>query len=714
MKQVVGVVSLLTLFFLSPYFYVDDPYFVAGLVLALILFWCLKILGKRFSWNYVDAGAFLFLVYDCASLLLSKNLAGSTAQFQMTGLSVFYYFVLRFWCDRPERWRILLLSYVACICLFSVLALSYFYMFQQTIWDLGFVNLYDFRFLLCPLGVVSNEWASLQLLFGGVVAVAWYYCRGKRIHLFLLFVGVLVFLQVLWSFSRGMYLSLLFLSAGMLLLLRKRLQDKSVIATLLLFMMIMGCILVTSRSDVMRTLRMTETVSQKRSIKSRLNTWTVTGDIVRDYPWGVGNGNYQIVVDRYWKGNRGNEAYASYAMNLVSQLMVEKGWGGLLLYGGTFILFSIFIIRKNERIAWLVWLFLVVYLFREQTFSAFFSSIRVRWLFFTLLAVAQGTVENNKERTSLRIKVFLNFLSVIPVIMWLLCFSTLCKRKEKVADNDSFLASVDIKEWNKVERMGERLGGSAPLLLNRALFYWNRYLETSDERVLMQAKADVREARRLNPYDVQLDFYSEMFSSGDLVLLAMTYPHKLIFSWGAYMQIEKCRNQESCYRLVDCILSDPRIMDTEYWKKLSCCDSGFVHKVSDELLRRIQNTQEVDPVILAKMGSVALKLNELDLAENCLVEALTLLPNLSMAWFNLGVVKERKGENELVLLYKKRGIILGTRTVILGDDWKRYLSTGLQNDMDGDVIQRVESGYVFRFHVWYGYQLLKGWRLPNK
>lgn len=537
---------------------------------------------------------------------------------------------------------------------------------------------------------------------------------GQKMRWLLALIGVLVFAQVLWSFSRGMYLSLFLLSVGILLLLRKRLRDKTVAGGILLFAVVAGMIFITSRSDVMRTLKMTETVSQRRSIDTRLNTWTVTSDIVKVYPWGVGNGNYQIATDRYWKGEKGNEAYASYAMNLVSQLMVEKGWGGLLLYGGTFALLCLSVVRKNERGAWLAWLFLSVYLFREQTFSAFFPSVRVQWLFFTLLAVAQGSVGKEERRARLGAELFLRYLPVVPVVVWLFCLSALLLWKEKRLDNDSFLANAGARDWSTVEQEAKRLDGSAPLLLNRALFYWDQYVETTDERVLELAKAAIGKAKRLNPYDVQLDFYGEMFSSGDLESLARTYPHKLMFCWEVYKQAEKQWDREkSCLLLVDCVLLDPRIMDTGYWKGLSRSDSCFIREVSDELLERIQNAGDANPILLAKMGSVALKLGKPEWADVRLSEALKLLPNLSMAWFNLGVVKELRGESEEALLCKKRGIILGTRTIIPGDGWKRYLYTGLQDGGGGDISQRIGSGYAFRFQAWYGYRLLKEGRLSK-
>lgn len=707
MKPIVGT-FVLTLLFLMPYFYAHDPYFISGFALALLLGFCLKGGWSHVHWNGVDIGVLLFLVYDGISFCFTSNWAGCTGQLRMTFLCVIYYMILRLWGDRPERWRALLGSYAVCIGLFSLLALSYFFLFQKTVRELGFPNLYDFRFLLSPLGVVNNEWASLQLLFGGVIAMAWYFCRGRMIRYFLLITGMLVWLQALWSFSRGIYVSLFLLLTALLVLQWRQLRNRGMIKAIILFAGISGIVFITSRQDVLRTLRMTETVSQQRSIDTRLNTWNVTETIIKMYPYGVGNGNYQIVADRYATDEKGNEMYASYAMNVLSQLVVEKGWIGLALYGGTFLLLTVTVIRKKKRIAWLAWIFLLVFLVREQTFSAFFLSLRVQWLFFTLLAIAQLAGHMYKPKEDLKAnRLFAYSLSMIPIGIWLFCLWALLLWKEKETENQAFLTAVKNKDYQKAEQEAKSFDGYAPLLLNRALWNWNRSAIANNENARRQVKLDINEAKRLMPYDIQIEFYSKWSSSENLEPLAKTYPQKLEFAWAVYEQAkEQAEREKSCQWLTRCVMLNPRILDTDYWKNLSQIDSGMVRDVSIKLEIQIRGRQQENPIGLAKMGSIALKLGELDLAETCLSEALHLLPNLSMAWFNLGVVKERKKDLETAQLYKKRGIVLGTCMIIPGDEWKHYLHTG-PVEIDKDIYRLVNVGYQFRFRAWYGCQLLK-------
>lgn len=700
-----AVVWALTFLFLLPYFYAKDPYFVAGLLLALLLVFCLKKSGWRINWNAVDLGVISFLLYDGFALFSSSNPIGALEAFRTTFLSVTGYFVLRCWGDREEHWRALLGAYSVCIGLFSLLALSYFFLFSQTVHALGFSDLYDFRFMLCPLGVVSNEWASLQLLFGGVVALAWHYCKGRKMQITLSVVGSLVFLQALWSFSRGMYLSLLLLLIGLILFLRKSLKRKPVIVGIVLLLGIAGTVFISSNSEVMRTLKMTETISQRRSIATRINTWSVTDAILKEHPLGVGNGNYQVAVDRYWVGEKGNETYASYAMNVVSQLLVEKGWIGLLLYGGTFCLLCISLYRKHRRTAWLAALFLIVYLFREQAFSAFFSSSRVQWLFFTLLAIVQ-IPDRGKEIKKEGMSPYLLFL---PLIIWGFCLSMSLVARKKLVDNERLLSVAASGDWKDAERCVEDFEGEAPLLLNRSLFFWDRFLEEGNEEMREKAKDAIEKAKRLNPYDVQMEFYGEMVASADLDHYVKMYPHKLMFVWAAYLQAEQRKDQiKSRQLLVDCILLHPRLLDSDYWRTIVKERPAFYKEVSDDLLSKIQGVHDDEnPFVLAKMGSIALKFGNFDWAEKLLARALEQLPNLSMAWFNRGIVKEKTGDSETALLYKKRGILLGLRMIIPNEKWKRYLQTGPQGSERDEAEGMAVAGYDFRFHAWYGYRLFR-------
>lgn len=677
-----------------------------GLVLASFL---IRELWKRkepFHWNGVDIGVLLFVVYDGISTF---KFGMGIGQLQLSVCSLLYYGILRIWCDRVERWRALLSVYSFCIGVFSLLFFSYFFLFRETILGLDFSDLYDFRFLLRPLGVPNNEWASLQFLFGGIIVVAYTFCQGKKIQICLVGIGGLILLQILASFSRGMYLSLFLLSISVFFLIRRNLWSKKGIrvvggVTLLIFLFSF-CF----RSEVTKTLKMSETVSQQRSLNSRLDIWEVTNDIVREHLWGCGNGNYLIVMDRYLQGEKAVEARTSYAINLISQLLVEKGWLGLILYFGVFVFLFVYVIRGRDLISCWAFLFLIVFLFREQSFSAFFCSARVRWLFFTLVAVCLFPLKEKKIFLSGHLYAFGKFCLVLLLIV-LSVWGYSMFRKYWREQNELFLQALEQKRFAEVELRKKQLI-EMPYVLNRALYEWQFYQEGAPngeiEMFRREAQMYLRIAKEQQPYDIQLDFYKEWMWERDLRWFVNNYPHKLLFRWRWYEQVNrKMEPEKAIERLVSCIWLNPQIMKTDYWGKLKKQEPYFVQQVERVLRTQLRMKTDLDPTVLAKRGSVALILEELDEAEFYLTKALKQLPNLPMAWYNLGCVKEQQGKMEQALLYKKRGIVLGTQVIFPGDDWKRYLQTGLRSKEEQNINYLLNESYHFYFQLWYGCRLL--------
>lgn len=140
----------------------------------------------------------------------------------------------------------------------------------------------------------------------------------------------------------------------------------------------------TYQQEILTTLRMNRTVSQQRSLHSRVNELDATIQFVKNHPSGGENGNYTLSMDSYLYEN--DEAgVTSYASNLISQILVEKGWAGSLLYLLLLIVVLITICRRKDIVAWGIGLILITYLFREQTFSVFFMSVPACLLVYTLL-----------------------------------------------------------------------------------------------------------------------------------------------------------------------------------------------------------------------------------------------------------------------------------------------------------------------------------------
>lgn len=689
-----GGIVLFSLLFLMPYFYVYDPFFIRGLFLSLFLSFLMKKRKIRFS--SIDGCLLLIFLFSGISFYTATNINAEITAFVQSSYILLYYFVLRFWLEGMKEIRGLLSGYVVCIGLLSILATAFFYQFLKDVHEMEFSSLYDFRFLFQPLGVPSNEWASLQILFGGITLLALHYCRDMKRRKWIVRVGILVFLQILWSFSRGMYLSMLVWGIGILFIARKTIMRRGYRQVLGTSFLVLIVFLFVYPQEVKQTLKMNETVSQQRSIDSRLNMWNLTDTIIKDYPWGTGSFTYPMVMDKYLQQDNRAEGYSSYATNLISQLLVEKGVIGFILYLFFAVVVLFYVVQRKEKKIWLVFIILLVFLFREQTFSVFLNSTRVQLLIYTLLALMQVSLVDEFQNEG---KQRWHFY-FLPLLIWGTCLmSNLWIDRNNRLNAKSCLAAQN-EEWNKAVDEIEKTERIAPYLINRGLVYLNLYDSLSDEQYLEKADIVLEEAQKQNPYDVQPDYYRLMIRDREkgkegknlpeLKRLAARYPDKLLYKWTLYEWYYRKQDWgNAATSLKDCVLEVPRILDAKYWKKKTAEDADFIRDVESLLKIEIAKEPVEDPVVWAKYGSVSLKLGNLFLAEKYLEGALNRLPNLSMAWHNLGKLAEMKGEKAASTLYKKRANILGVRV-------EKF-----------ELDRLLDGSYNFRFRIWYGCEKVK-------
>lgn len=690
----IGGIILFSLLFLMPYFYVSDPFFIWGLFLSLFL--CLLMKNRKIQYNGIDICLLLNLLFCGISFYVTANILTEITNFIQCSYVLLYYFTLRFWLAGMKEIRGLLFGYVICIGLLSILATAYFILFQKDVNEMEFSSLYDFRFLFHPLGVVNNEWASLQILFEGIILLAYNHYQDLKKRRWIVCIGILVFLQILWSFSRSIYLLIPICAIGILFIVRKNITRKKYLQTCGVFCLIFISFLFVYSQEVKQTLKLNETISQQRSIDGRLDMWNLTGTVIKGYPWGTGSRTYPMILDKYLKKEKRPEGYSAYATNLISQLLVEKGMIGFILYFSFFIVLLLYVIQRREKGAWLAFIFLFVFLCREQTFSVFSDSIRIQWSFYTLLAFMQvpstQKLQNNRKAWW--------GLCFLPLLIWTACLFGRLWGDRNNRLNAECCSAVQNKDWNRATTEIEKTERVIPHLVNRGLIYLNLFDQLLDKQFLQKADHAIQEAQNQNPHDVQLDYYRLIIKNKiesreerdlfELKRLAERYPDKLIFKWTLYEWYCKKQDWDNAENsLKECILQAPRLLDTDYWRKKTEEDTVLVRNMENILKIQISKEFTEDPILLAKYGSISLKLGNLSLAEKYLKGALERLPNLSMAWYNLGDLAEMKGEKEESRLYKRRANILG------GEVKKIELDRLLRSD------------YNLRFRIWYGCKKIK-------
>lgn len=636
--------------YMMRFFHVPDPELLFALPLAICLSVCLWKFPIRVS--LIDIALLLLWGYGLCSP--SVNRAGSLMSATDMAVSLSAYFLARcLFVQRQAGGKSLCQTLTICVAMLALSALYQFSVFDHNIHDVGFASLYDFRFLYRPLGVPSNEWNSLQWLWGGLITLTYMQTTDKRIRLLCLFAGLMVWATILLSFSRGGYIAVLI--CGILTLVILSIKDKSVSGQSSLSRWIVGgCfVLLTSflcwqyRAEVAQTFCMNETLSQQRSTAGRLEALGFAKDVTDSYPWGVGKGNYTIANDYYRQGETRSDSFTSYAGNIVAKTLVEGGYTGLILYVMVILSVFVWLIRVKRRNYWMIFPFLLGFLIKEVTFPTFYDSEITQLSVFLLLAYVQqdcGKAEDSKRR---------RLIALIPLLVWTGLYY--CRQR-----HDST--------------------GSTPALIRE---YLDSHSKATLDRALLQS-----------PMDIQLHYYKavEMGDTVWLAALSSDYPDRLLFRWTLYEWYRKeGLTDKATNELTRCILRHPSLLETGYWEELRQKEFKMTNDIQMKLRDSIQSATK-DVIQLAKYGSIALQLGDMQLAEKYLTQANKQLPNLSRVWGNLAAIEAKKSNDVKGMLYRKRMNLLEQGIFIEEDPTLRKKP---------DIETMLRHDYRFLFTVWY-------------
>lgn len=441
-------------------------YSVCSCLIAILLF----IQRNNFRWEFtkVDLAIVAITILWILSPLWSIC---KTSAIRTMGLSIVlfgFYSLIRTTNSKRDRDRLINSTAIIFVFIESVAILTFLYHFKEA-QNLNFTDMYSIRHLFHPLAETNNCWAQISLLG---IAIGILSTRYKLVTTFLCSLGVLI------TFSRGAYLAL-----GLIIILLcfwnfKVKHLKSSIAGIIIGITTISMIFPNEVSTVIST---TTTESQQKSILWRKASSERAFNAFKSHPiLGTGSRSFSLVCD---SPNSVDSTYTNYPPNLLSEILVEKGIIGVLVYIWLLSLIIISIIRpgKNYTTALINSLIFIV-LLKDMTQATLQNSLSSSIIFVFLLALGQLYQSDN---TTIHIRnssypIFIGFAIVFTVFMPIEYFRT-NHEKNTISAISELRKGDDAKTVNMLKKFSfselYKYDSYPNLVLIGVLIQQNRYLE---------------------------------------------------------------------------------------------------------------------------------------------------------------------------------------------------------------------------------------------
>ncbi|MDR2131613.1 MAG: O-antigen ligase family protein [Odoribacteraceae bacterium] len=703
--------------FLSVIFFISicdisDPLFISGFLSALLLLWRWRKRTLKISW--IDRLLIGILLYQIISIFFSTAPISVFFSLKTLTFSVIYYFLLRICLDSLQKIENYL--FVACMIVgaLCVVAIATFLIFRSACIHVGFSDVYDFRHLYRPLGYLSNVWGTMLIGFTCIVMLSLALCSRSVIKFaFLIFILLLLLWNMLITFSRGVYLSgiVLLLSYAAFLIFSdiNRAQKTVILAALLLSLLLGGLI---QKQEVARTLQVNRSLSQQRSISGRMESMTLSYKLLEQKPLiGSGAGTYsQVINDLKYEDD--NHSFTNFAPNGYTQLLIEQGIIGFVLWGVLFVVsFSMAFKRwKYSSIAVITLLTFIAILIRESSFPVLLGNSGFQVLLLSILAVFQQ-VSSKKESPHGGIHHHLHYFPAFMLGISLLICGGIIYYQIDEQKNQKALSAIKNGDLEVAEKHICKTTRRTPYLINRGIIYKELYEKTRNPSYLDQAEYYLNEAISKNRHDGMIRYHLALILGGKkdheqalqtLKELTSQFPNKSLYLLETFNLLRESGEADSSFQyLLRAVKLSPDLLDTPYLQHILTTDSSINVSLKRDLLHNLSTDQSnSDPVLLAKNGKIYLSLGFEKEAKQCLDKAISLLPNLIYPYYYLSRIATHQNDSYSAMIYLKQFVWLSTGT--LSKDGIDYISNN--REVEKIVMHKKELGdhsYAAKFQTWY-------------
>jgi tetratricopeptide (TPR) repeat protein len=472
------------------------------------------------------------------------------------------------------------------------------------------------------------------------------------------------------------------------------------------------------QQDVVKTLQFNKSLSQQRSIAGRMDAMSSSLELFKASPvTGTGAGTYHQVINEY-RYEDDDTSFTNFAPNGYTQLAVEQGIAGLVLWGILFLSVFVEVFRKRKKLqaSMILFILLTVLLIREATFPVLQGSAGLQLLLFTVLAVFQYKQGVSKKcvPSSLRgrsPKQSRPYFPVIALIPSLLIFVYSLYYMQEERNNRLALMEMEISQLERAETYILKTSERVPYLINRFLICDELYRKTKAIEYLDRAENYLQKAALKNPHDVILTYYQAFvlrergkYEAALAVLIELTqkFSNKSLYQLSVFDLLYKNGQREKAFPyLLQAVKIAPDLWESAYLENILLNDSTLNESLKSRLLQNIFTDKDSnDPVLLAKNGKIFLSSGLEKEAKPCLEKAILLLPNLIYPHYYLSRIEASQYNFDQSIIYLKQFIFLQDNSLS-----KHVIDETIRSSAFEKLFVRrkqiIDHSYMTKFQTWY-------------
>lgn len=276
-------------------------------------------------------------------------------------------------------------------------------------------------------------------------------------------------------------------SGILILLLLGVLQPiKEKLKLLVVVLLSVGTVSLFCSKEVMTTLSMNKTASQRQSTQGRMNATCSALNVFPLHLWfGAGTGNYTLAMDKELNQDT-TQAYTTFAPNWVVQMLIEKGVIGL---GLSVWLLACIVVQlwkaRRNKVCVIAGCALWALALKEMTLSTLLSAPISVLLACVLLVYIQQRDELSLRWEDASGKNRINYAAMVVCCLCsaaIECF--IIRHLVNTEQNEKAVFCLQKGEYEEAGRLLEGAGKTVPGLINEGIMYMNRFKDTSREEYL--------------------------------------------------------------------------------------------------------------------------------------------------------------------------------------------------------------------------------------